>query len=78
MPYSYTFQVITSNNITKAIPIYQKKPRLDLELDSALQAKEDIIPNRMQLSESIIDETLIKVGMTICMLMVMDCYRVNC
>jgi hypothetical protein len=47
MQYSYTFQVITSKNIAKAVPIYHKEPRFHLELDSALQTKEDI-PKEMQ------------------------------
>ena len=47
MQYSYTFQVITSKNIAKAVSSYQEKPRFHLELDSALQTKEDI-PNEMQ------------------------------
>ena len=61
MQYSYTFQVITSKNIAKAVPIYHKEPRFHLELDSALQTKEDI-PNEMQNYLNIIDETLITVG----------------
>jgi hypothetical protein len=47
MHYSYTFQVYLLKNITEAAPTYQEKLRFHSELDSALQAREDV-PNVMQ------------------------------
>ena len=53
----YIFRFIASKNIAKDISIYHREPRIHLELDLALQTKEDI-SNQLQTSSFIIDETL--------------------
>ncbi|MDN5847193.1 MAG: hypothetical protein L0H53_13075 [Candidatus Nitrosocosmicus sp.] len=40
----------------------QKKPRRDLELDSKVSSKKDILQKRKKIEEYVADETLIKVG----------------
>jgi hypothetical protein len=74
MPYSYTFQVYRFEKHLKGYLNLSQGTTFHLELDSTLQTKEDI-SNQVQLSEFIIDETLIKVGNDWVLLKPIDCVK---